>query len=102
MAEPSLFPRLLYVGSTRAKQKLVFAHRAGKYDWLAQLQRIDLLLDPSLNDGEHELSGVETTFVLRRINAAMLDDCRVEKSQQERWFLLPQLSARTFAAVFFV
>jgi len=28
--------RLLYVGCTRAKERLVFAHREGKYAWLVQ------------------------------------------------------------------
>ncbi len=38
--------RLLYVGCTRAKRKLVFAHRPNKYAWLKLIADIDVLLDP--------------------------------------------------------
>ena len=80
--------RLLYVGCTRAKHKLVFAHRRGKYAWLAQLPAVDSLLDSSLDEGEHELNGIDTSFVLRRLNADMIEDCRVAAKQHERWLSL--------------
>lgn len=92
--------RLLYVGCTRAKRKLVFAHREGKYAWLAQLAEADTLLDASLGEGEHELDGVDTTFVVRRLNAEMVDGCRLPEKQHERWLALvgnanpPEYSAR--------
>jgi len=80
--------RLLYVGCTRARQKLVFAHRADKYAWLAQLDAVDSLLDCNFGEGEHELDGIDTTLVVRRLDADMIDDCRFEAKQQERWLAL--------------
>ncbi|MEO2031051.1 MAG: UvrD-helicase domain-containing protein [Planctomycetaceae bacterium] len=80
--------RLLYVGCTRAKHKLVFAHREGKYAWLERLSTVDSLLDVSLGEGEHDLDEIDTTFVVRRLNAEMVGDCRFPAAQQERWLSL--------------
>ena len=80
--------RLLYVGCTRARQKLVFAHRDDKYAWLERLDVVDSLLDCSLGEGEHELNGIDTTLVVRRLDADMFDECRFEAKQQERWLAL--------------
>jgi ATP-dependent exoDNAse (exonuclease V) beta subunit len=80
--------RLLYVGCTRAKHKLVFAHREGTYAWLAQLSTVDSLLDCSLGEGEHELNEIDTSFVLRHLNTDMVDDCRIAAREQERWISL--------------
>jgi len=81
--------RLLYVGATRAKDKLVIAHRTGKYAWLEKLSNVDALLDPSLDVGEHQLSAIDTTYVLRRLSADLADKCQVEPREQERWVSLP-------------
>jgi ATP-dependent helicase/nuclease subunit A len=81
--------RLLYVGCTRAKDKLVFAHREGTYAWLAQLSAVDSLLDCSLEEGEHELNDIDTSFVLRHLNANRVDDYQIAARQQERWLSLP-------------
>lgn len=95
--------RLLYVGCTRARQKLVFAHRDDKYTWLAQLDSVDSLLDYSLGEGEHELDGIDTTLVVRRLNSGMSDDCRFTAKQQERWLALtgnpnpPEFAARFYS-----
>ncbi len=80
--------RLLYVGCTRAKHKLVFAHRAGKSVWLDRLPKVNSLLDSNLKEGEHGLEGIDTTLVLRRLNADMIEDCRIPAKQQERWLSL--------------
>jgi len=80
--------RLLYVGCTRAKNKLVFAHREGKYAWLAQLPTVDSLLKCSLGDGEHALDGIDTSFVLRLLNSNMAENCRLAATQQQRWLSL--------------
>ncbi len=80
--------RLLYVGCTRAKHKLVFAHREGKYAWLAQLSAVDSLLDCGIGEGEHELDGIDTSFVMRHLNTDKVDDCRIPAKQQERWLSL--------------
>jgi len=82
-AEESL--RLLYVGCTRAREKLILAHRDGRYSWLSRLDGVDSLLDPQLSEGEHELDGIDTSFVVRRLNAAMADECRVQRKVRERW-----------------
>jgi superfamily I DNA/RNA helicase len=82
--------RLLYVGCTRAKDKLVFAHRDGKYQWLAQLPTIDTILDCGLDDGEHALDGIDTTFVVCRLDSTMADACRVPTPAQECWVHLPK------------
>jgi len=81
--------RLLYVGCTRAKHKLVFAHRAGKSAWLDRLPGVNSLLDSNLEEGEHGLDGIDTTLVVRRLNADMIDDCRILAKQQDRWLSLP-------------
>ena len=78
----------------------MFAHREGKYAWLAQLSTVDSLLDCGLGEGEHELDGIDTSFVVRRLNVGMVDDCRFAARQQERWLTLtenpnpPEISPR--------
>jgi ATP-dependent exoDNAse (exonuclease V) beta subunit len=78
--------RLLYVGCTRAKSKLVFAHREGNYEWLARLTEIDRTLDWRLGEGEHGLQDIDTTFVVRRLNAGMLEEHQIASLDRERWF----------------
>ncbi len=65
--------RLLYVGCTRAKQKLVFSHRTESYQWLGSLARVDSLLDPTQEPGEHPIEGIETTLVIRHLSHEELD-----------------------------
>ena len=86
--------RLLYVGATRAKSKLVFAHRTGKYAWLEKLCNVDALLAPSLEPGEHQLNQIDTTYVLRRLSADLADVCRIEPRERERWVALPDNTGR--------
>ena len=85
--------RLLYVGCTRAKQKLVFVHRPDKYAWLEQLPDIDTLLDCSLGEGEHAIDGIDTSFVLRRLSEDMVDDCRFDSEQRASWLSLAAAAA---------
>jgi ATP-dependent exoDNAse (exonuclease V) beta subunit len=80
--------RLLYVGCTRAKDKLVFAHRPDKYQWLARQTQFDTILDHSLGDGEHALTGIDTTLVLRNLSADLVDDCKLPVATSERWLSL--------------
>ena len=86
--------RLLYVGATRAKDKLVFAHRTEKYAWLEKLGDVDALLDPSLEPGEYSLNEIDTTYVLRRLSADLADECRIEPREQEWWVALPDNTSR--------
>lgn len=95
-AEESL--RLLYVGFTRAKYKLVLAHRNGTYDWLRRLTTVDGLLDPSLADGEHPLSNIETTYVVRRLTPDMAEGCKQAVAEREKW--LPPTAQRTLKDAF--
>lgn len=81
--------RLLYVGCTRAKEKLVFAHREGQYDWLSQLPEVDAILDPARAAGETVLEGIETTYVLRRLSAEQAEACRTATEGRTRWVAAP-------------
>lgn len=81
--------RLLYVGCTRAKEKLIFAHRDGKYTWLSQLNKIDSLLNPDLDEGEHPVDGIDTTLVLRRLNPEMANDFQFQQHLKQRSLALP-------------
>lgn len=81
--------RLLYVGCTRAKEKLIFAHRNGKYDWLNRVSTVDSLLNSSQGEGEHPIADVDTTFVIRSLSADMVADCRCPPATTERWIVLP-------------
>lgn len=78
--------RLLYVGCTRAKRKLVFAHRHGKCKWLGKLSEANDPLDPTQGEGEHEIDGVDTTLVIRHLSHDALYDCRIETNDQQIWF----------------
>ena len=78
--------RLLYVGCTRAKDKLVLAHRAGKYGWLSRLPSVDAILNPGLGDGEHPLTNIETSYVVRHLSATTADACRQPVHDHEVWF----------------
>ena len=82
--------RLLYVGATRAKDKLVIAHRTGKYAWLEKLGNVDALIDPSLDPGEHPLPSIDTTYVMRRLSANLADECGFESRASERWIAMSE------------
>jgi ATP-dependent helicase/nuclease subunit A len=77
--------RLLYVGFTRARDKLVLAHREGKYDWLAKLPDIDTLLSPVLPPGEHSLPDIGTSYVIRHLDDATADNWRQTPPSTEQW-----------------
>lgn len=81
--------RLLYVGCTRAKDKLIFAHRNGKYDWLRRVTLVDSLLDSSRGEGEHPIADIDTTLVIRALSADMVADCRCAPASAVRWITLP-------------
>lgn len=87
--------RLLYVGCTRAKTKLVFVHRPEKYEWLKRLDLVDSVLDCSQGAGEHTLDGIDTTFVVRPLNADMMAPCSLPAATSERWLASPKGSTIT-------
>jgi ATP-dependent helicase/nuclease subunit A len=84
--------RLLYVGCTRAKLKLVFAHRHDKCQWLRMLSNVDALLNPSLEPGEHSIDRIETTLVIRHLNHETRADHRFHSTDQQTWFATPAAS----------
>ena len=63
--------RLLYVGATRARRKLVLTHRPEKYEWLQLLPDIDRLVSADRGSGEHELPALRTSLVIRELSADM-------------------------------
>jgi len=77
--------RLLYVGFTRAEDRLVLAHREGKDAWLRMLPDVDVTLPPNVAPGEHPLQGIETTYVLRRLDASMAEALRRPVPDEETW-----------------
>lgn len=66
--------RLLYVGMTRARDKLVLTHRGSpdegpaNTEWLERLPH-DQVLDPELPEGVHEVDGLRTTLRVRHFEA---------------------------------
>lgn len=77
--------RLLYVGCTRARDKLIFVHRPGRHAWLKQLPAVDTLLNPARAEGEYVIDEVDTTLVIRSLRADMVEDCRRPATTTERW-----------------
>ena len=79
--------RLLYVGITRAKEKVVLAHRPGKHKWLDKLESVDDVLGEEDSDGgaaEVELENCGTTLRLRGFEAPEEDVAR-ETEAREEW-----------------
>lgn len=60
--------RLLYVGTTRARDRMILAHRPGKTDWFSQLPGADTLLPEETEPGEYPLEGVATTLVVKSLS----------------------------------
>lgn len=75
--------RLLYVGFTRARDKLVIAHRPKKDSWLQQLRTIDQVLPTDREPGTHSLAGIDTTYVLRKLSATSAEPAQAPTT--ERW-----------------
>jgi ATP-dependent helicase/nuclease subunit A len=85
--------RLLYVGCTRAKQKLVFAHRRGNCQWLETLSSVSTLLDPSLSPGEHPINGIDTTLVIRHLDHEEAETHCLQLESEQVWFAGPDKTA---------
>jgi len=81
--------RLLYVGFTRAKNKLVLAHRHGSCQWLSTLANVDILLNPGLDPGEHPLAGIDTTFVIRHLSHDVVEQHCFPQTTEQTWFAAP-------------
>lgn len=81
--------RLLYVGCTRAKQKLIFAHRSGKSQWLETLSNVNAILNPNLPPGEHLIDGIHTTLVIRHLDHEAVDTHRFQPDGHQVWFAGP-------------
>jgi ATP-dependent helicase/nuclease subunit A len=87
--------RLLYVGFTRAKGKLVLAHRHGSYAWLQMLTGVDSLLDPGLDPGEYPLDGIDTSLVIRHLSHEDVEQHRFRRVNKQKWFAAPPASVIT-------
>jgi ATP-dependent exoDNAse (exonuclease V) beta subunit len=81
--------RLLYVGFTRAKSKLVLAHRNGSCQWLNMLANVDNLLNPGHDPGDHPIHGIDTTIVIRHLSHEDVDEHRFQQATEQRWFAAP-------------
>ena len=77
--------RLLYVGFTRAKDKLVLAHRPKKYGWLEKLPDLDEVLDPTADPGEHELADLGTTYIVRHLDENVAEGLAAPRPDEEKW-----------------
>lgn len=70
--------RLLYVGMTRASDKLVLTHRGSpeegpsNSDWLDQVPH-RTVLDIEASEGEHQLDGIRTTLRVRHLEPEDVD-----------------------------
>lgn len=78
--------RLLYVGFTRAKNKLVLAHRNGSCQWLNTLANVDRFLSSGLDPGEHPIDGIDTTLVIRHLSHDDLEQHRFQQTTKQTWF----------------
>jgi ATP-dependent exoDNAse (exonuclease V) beta subunit len=87
--------RLLYVGCTRARRRLVFAHRPDKAAWLAVLPDIDTLLPPTADPGEHPVPGVRTTYVVRHLTPEMAAELAELPPVESTWLTSLQPAGET-------
>ncbi|MDY0002415.1 MAG: UvrD-helicase domain-containing protein [Polyangia bacterium] len=67
--------RLLYVGFTRARDRLVIAHRDERYPWLETLPGVDDLL-PRENRAPGEEGGFPTEYSIKSIDPALATELR--------------------------
>ena len=86
--------RLLYVGATRAKSKLVFAHRAGKTRWLDQVEAVTEIIPHDLEIGEHELNGIDTTIIVREFDDGDIGQILTEAVERQYWISSEESDAR--------
>jgi ATP-dependent exoDNAse (exonuclease V) beta subunit len=77
--------RLLYVGFTRACNKLILSHRDAKYDWLKELPDIDVVLNPALDTGEYPLPEIDTTYRVRQLEPPNAEEFKQSTPSDERW-----------------
>ncbi len=77
--------RLLYVGVTRAREKLVFAHREDRYGWLQLLPNVDEVLNCKRDPGEYPLKGIDTTLIVRKLNPSMAATYHQAPQKQITW-----------------
>jgi len=83
--------RLLYVGFTRAKEKVVLAHRNLKYGWLSLIPDIDAVLDTAGGPGECELSEFGTSFVVRELDPDQSEDWMKSPPTESTWLEVPRI-----------
>ncbi len=79
--------RLLYVGITRARDRVVLAHRPSRDGWMSMLQELDGLLDPALPPGSHPVSKLGTSVVVRHFDHNDIDARRRPRPKKESWLV---------------
>ena len=79
--------RVLYVGMTRAKDRLILAHRNEDKTWLdTSAPRLEGIAPSSLKPGTHKLpDGIETTLVVRQFSPATVSELTGTTSREEPW-----------------
>jgi superfamily I DNA/RNA helicase len=77
--------RLLYVGITRARDRIVFPTRPKAKGWIALLPGLDALLDPTLPPGEHPVPALGSTFRIRHLEQAEAERRSRPAALTERW-----------------
>ncbi len=76
-----------YMSAVRVQSRSsFFAHRAGSDAWLQRLPGIDAILPIDVSPGEHNIAGIDTTFVLRQLTPAPL--VQVDDVSSETWLQL--------------
>jgi ATP-dependent exoDNAse (exonuclease V) beta subunit len=91
--------RLLYVGFTRAREKLILAHRETTYKWLEKIPGIDSILPINLAPGVHKLPGISTTYVIRKPDFNQAEDFRLPAKEKETWLVPLQAPAEVIKPV---
>ncbi len=89
--------RLLYVGFTRGRDKVVLTHRPGKHAWLDMLPDVNDLFDPDLGEDEHILEGCASTFLIRSLSAESDESLSIAPPKKQKW--LKQKRARRSAGI---
>lgn len=84
--------RLLYVGFTRACDKIVMTHRSGKSAWLDMLPDVNDLFDPTLEEGDYILDKCDSTFQIRSLSAESNRFQSIPPQKKQMWLKQKQVS----------
>ena len=88
--------RLLYVGFTRGRQKVILAHRPGKCGWLDLLPGLNQILPTAKDDGEYPLDEAGTSLIVRHISPNEEEALPDEAPATRRWRLATDRTTTLF------